>query len=479
MKEIGTFAKVGVTAIVLIALLLIFSSWRYPADAYVSFLSLLLSGILIFPVWRRSYKVYEPYSVLLALMLHGFLLQVCALFVREKIRIWKVDFSLEQHGDLLAFGLICYIIATLSFLIAYYFPVKLKKRAIVNTSALAGFYKGVSKLVGLFCVISLVFLLYLTHNLHDFSWLGEEGTSFSAKRFLTGPFENPLDYKGHIFEPNYFSYKIVELTSAIALYLGAVFYKSVPKRKNIIVFIFLAFAVNILCSIIISNRSGILTTVGTLMVIFYLQSENRKKLLLYYLPVTLVTLIAGLLMYYLRMDKTVNFTQAIEVSLFWTDFLDIKRSSYILNSIPDKLDFRNGESLIGWLTLPIPTELWSNKPIFLEQSHIIAHEVFQVKGRAGIYPGLISEMYWNFRIPGIIVVHLALGYLCKVMYSLLQQKYLQSPVFRFIYAVFLTHLLFFTMSHSFGMGILKFILLVFPACFSLFVVYRLSLKYSK
>ena len=113
------------------------------------------------------------------------------------------------------------------------------------------------------------------------------------------------------------------------------------------------------------------------------------------------------------------------------------------------------------MVVPISKSLWKDKPMFLEQGHIISQEVFETNSSAGIYPGLIGELYWNFNIFGIILGFLFLGFFTKKIYQIAILKR-DSPFAIAVYSIFWSHLLFFVFSHSLGMGLLKFFLIVIP-----------------
>lgn len=72
----------------------------------------------------------------------------------------------------------------------------------------------------------------------------------------------------------------------------------------------------------------------------------------------------------------------------------------ILARVPDEVPLLWGRSYVEALTAPIPRALWPGKP---GQVGGMAGRVF-FNMQAGVPPGAVGEAYWNFHIPGVILV---------------------------------------------------------------------------
>lgn len=77
----------------------------------------------------------------------------------------------------------------------------------------------------------------------------------------------------------------------------------------------------------------------------------------------------------------------------------------ILARVPDDVDLLYGSSYLAFFTLPIPRSVWPDKP---GQVGGLVGDVF-FNSPAGTPPGPIGEAYWNFHIPGVIIVFFIFG----------------------------------------------------------------------
>lgn len=77
----------------------------------------------------------------------------------------------------------------------------------------------------------------------------------------------------------------------------------------------------------------------------------------------------------------------------------------ILARVPDDVDLLYGSSYFALLTLPIPRSVWPDKP---GQIGGLVGDVF-FQSPAGTPPGPIGEAYWNFHVPGVILIFFIFG----------------------------------------------------------------------
>lgn len=81
-------------------------------------------------------------------------------------------------------------------------------------------------------------------------------------------------------------------------------------------------------------------------------------------------------------------------------------SSYpVLALVPSQLDLLWGSSYLVAVTGFIPRAIWPDKPISV--GRLSGDLFFSI--RAGRPPGAVAEAYWNFHIPGIVLVHFLFG----------------------------------------------------------------------
>lgn len=77
----------------------------------------------------------------------------------------------------------------------------------------------------------------------------------------------------------------------------------------------------------------------------------------------------------------------------------------VLARVPEDVDFLYGSSYLTIAALPVPRALWPDKPGTVGK---LAGEVFYGV-KAGIPPGAIGEAYWNFHLPGVVLLFAAFG----------------------------------------------------------------------
>ncbi|HKG13932.1 MAG TPA: O-antigen polymerase [Pyrinomonadaceae bacterium] len=77
----------------------------------------------------------------------------------------------------------------------------------------------------------------------------------------------------------------------------------------------------------------------------------------------------------------------------------------ILARVPDDVDLLYGSSYFALFTLPVPRSVWPDKP---GQVGGLVGDVF-FHSPSGTPPGPIGEAYWNFHVPGVIVVFFIFG----------------------------------------------------------------------
>jgi oligosaccharide repeat unit polymerase len=100
----------------------------------------------------------------------------------------------------------------------------------------------------------------------------------------------------------------------------------------------------------------------------------------------------------------------------------------ILARVPDDVDLLYGSSYFALLTLPVPRAVWPDKP---GQVGGLVGDVF-FHSPAGTPPGPIGEAYWNFHIPGVVIIFFLFGVFQKWLAQSFV-KYQRQPAAALIY----------------------------------------------
>jgi hypothetical protein len=116
-------------------------------------------------------------------------------------------------------------------------------------------------------------------------------------------------------------------------------------------------------------------------------------------------------------------------------YLDITKPAHIIDAIPGKIEYQYGRTFTLWLAAPIPRTMWKEKPV-ISIGQILGEKVFGSGiGRAGggIPPGFISELYWNFGVPGVLIGMYILGLWLKFIYVNFRKHFGQNKNILLIY----------------------------------------------
>jgi len=101
--------------------------------------------------------------------------------------------------------------------------------------------------------------------------------------------------------------------------------------------------------------------------------------------------------------------------VFNRNFSDIATTSHIIHAVPKVLPLQYGQTILAWAAAPIPRSVWPGKPL-ISSGPIIGIKVFGNE-RAGVPPGFVGEMFWNFHVPGVLVGSFLLGLILRLLYE--------------------------------------------------------------
>ena len=96
-------------------------------------------------------------------------------------------------------------------------------------------------------------------------------------------------------------------------------------------------------------------------------------------------------------------------------FMDVSKTSHIVNAVPERLSYLNGGSLLRWIQAPIPRSMWNDKPPISVGSEV-GQVVFGLPHTSGVPPGLVAELYMNFGVIGVLIGMFLFGVLLKVLF---------------------------------------------------------------
>lgn len=240
-------------------------------------------------------------------------------------------------------------------------------------------------------------------------------------------------------------YRLIMGFSQLNYFLLLVYLLKNKSRDILVLFLLiLTGSASIFFYFINSNRGEAgMMIILTFVVIYFIQGSISKKILIPGISIFLTLLV---FMTFLR--REVNNLQNVEkenpllIVVGSLNFLGVGKASYIAESIPDKLDFQYGQTLILWIVAPIPRTIWPDKPE-ISIGKVIAEKIYEKTNEnskaGGVPPGIITELYMNFGFLGIIIGMYFLGVLLKIFYNIL---YFHIFVYKSAYAVLIYVLVF-------------------------------------
>ena len=403
-----------------------------------------------FPILvRREFSLFEPIVFVSLLVLTGVtckLMYIAAVgqdrpYIVKKLLMYQETSVLTYGAMVAALGMVClsagYCLrlprANLGWV---YFPEKNEWHG-----------RRLQLVLGGLLVISLLFFgLFIVTAGVSFSSL--EG--MSAKRFSDAEGSSA----GRINTGKYYFYRLAAF-SKFVFYLS--FTWMIHRRAKWTSWLGVVALISMLQTtalfFFMSSRASIVLLMIDGLMIYYLMKERielRKFIMAGGFAVGLLLLILSS-----RDTSEHTFGDIVEKTFAGRDLMDISKTAHIINAVPNQIEYRNGETLYGFLVAPIPRSMWPEKPMWAERGSFLMMNVFgDVHGRTGMPPGLVAEFYWNFGLPGVCFGMFFMGLLFRQVH-LVFEPYRGNPTSVLIYTIVVTRLTIFSIGNDFGTGFVK------------------------
>jgi oligosaccharide repeat unit polymerase len=157
------------------------------------------------------------------------------------------------------------------------------------------------------------------------------------------------------------------------------------------------------------------------------------------------------------------------------NFFGVDKTAHIMENIPGKLPFAYGQTLITWVFAPIPRTLWPQKPI-VSMGSVIGQEVYGTKDSegkgAGISPGFIAELYWNFGYVGVIAGMFIMGVCLKFLYATFKPYLTSNRNAVLVYTPVMFAFSFVLMGVTFSQAVIDSLTQLIPLVLAIFFVGR-------
>lgn len=175
-----------------------------------------------------------------------------------------------------------------------------------------------------------------------------------------------------------------------------------------------------------SSRSDVISILIITLIIWH---YRRKQLLLKKLVLAMVVCIMLIMVMTALRKHDINVNQAssesssekiMQTLVGSRNFFGIDKMAHVLDAVPGRLEYCNGWTFLTWIVAPVPRTMWLEKPV-IQIGSIIGRDLYKTKDMsgkgAGIPPGFVAELYWNFGLLAVPVGMFMLGCFLKVFYK--------------------------------------------------------------
>ncbi|MBS1730635.1 MAG: oligosaccharide repeat unit polymerase [Bacteroidetes bacterium] len=384
----------------------------------IAFITVPMINLLLLPITKKGEK-FDPAHPILMILVSVIIGSVLRSFfiISPYESPAKFLMLMGKPPTFLLVGIIPLYIGFIFFVFGYIYPVKplrdWSRKKIYNEEV------SLKKFIPVTIIITLV-SMYTAYEFFkktgvNFAALSADDLSKKRRFQMEGGGYAALGY-----------YKMVMDLIEPLFYIALMY--MILNKKKIISFLgaltlFLGI-LNLIYPVIESIRSNALyVIINTGLIIFYLTGGIKLKDLLK------VALVGSVILYGMTIFRSSNNTKRtvttvstnpLAIMVGTTNFTGVDKTSQIINGIPDKLPYQFGESLVYWLTSPIPRTWWPDKPA-ISYGLIIGEKIYGKRDfddpGGGIPPGYVAEMYLNFGYAGIVLGMFLMGLLFKLFYD--------------------------------------------------------------
>ena len=358
-------------------------------------MSVVVFGLILYDAHRDLYRLLTGRTVVLLAILLWYLLEAVRI-PNDSMPHTLRSFSQTQYDT----GLAVVALALITFLIGYHHS---RLRIFDDISRRLIQVDSDNVLWALFlsgCAIGLAPMIYfadfdLTVLFEGIFGLDERWT-WKLQRGRFGGLRDAL------LELQMFLRAVVPLATVI------IFTKSSTGMRRAICLFFITWM------LLRANASGARSSMIPIVIpiaaaIFWKSSRDVQKwLIILGIPAALVTgyfysamVVAG------RNDGEVAVEQTLAAADEYTGFEMFRELLYIVENVPDEVDYQWGKSYANQIINPIPRYFWEGKPVW-DAGILLAREMGMVDENGRVIltnsPGFIGEAYLNFGILGVVFV---------------------------------------------------------------------------
>lgn len=447
--------KLLTVAVVFLCIGLTFVFAQNEKEVLMSILGVMCLIVLALPMFMYSdVSIFEPISFMVLLAIIGIPIKlVYVLWIRNNDIFVSEFVLLNQRPEIFLNGVIVVLVAFILFVFGYTMRFPRAPLAFVFVPQIEEWNGRRLQMV--------ILILGAISILGFLAFVASAGVSFSS--FASMSQKRFLDFRAEGGERMHSSlYLFCRLAAFSKFVVYFCFVWLIYRKKSFMSLIgcvmFLAIIQTILLAVILNSRAGVaLILLDCTILSYFLMKTIDVKM------VGACFAVASLLMIPMLAARVVNVgnhhgsgvSKIVQKTLCGRNMLDIAKACHIINGVPKKMGYRNGEMLYGWLAAPIPTKYWPEKPVWAGQGLILNQKIFEYRGSiSGCPPGLMGELYWNFGRAGLWIGMLFAGVVFRQMYvSFLPFR--DNPASILLYTMIFTRFFLFSIANDLGTGIVK------------------------
>ena len=455
--------RTGVTILVLALIGWLLAVAQTSEEVILISLGILGTITLSLPLFfDRNYDIFEPMTAVFFLYLFGAPVKLCYIVMVQDTSPYVLQRLLNyQPLSALIPGVMIVVMGLACLVFGYMLPAHKRFLTFVFFPKMQNWSPSKLQLV---CV-----LIFLFSGICFVAFVITAGVSLSnisSKRFSDAAGSNAA----RVFDYKYYLYRLACFSKFSAYISFAWLLNSKKGFMNWMGLLCLISALQTICvCIVISNRAGIaLMMLDFVLISYFIRGRRMSMVKVGLFGVVGSFVLLGVLA--ARADHNNTIAKVVEKSMAGRDMMDISKTVHIINAVPDKIEYRNGEMLYAWATAFIPKSIWRDKPMWIERGPYILQNVFDSKNQiSGCPPGYIAELYWNFGWLGVAMGMMLFGYFIRLVYL----NFLSigpNPVSSIIYTFFVTRFVLFCLGNDLGTGVIKLGLDLVPLLMILYVV---------
>ncbi len=424
--------------------------------ALLGFFCVVAVSIPLF-MWR-TYDLFEPMTLVILLVIFGTPFKIVyALAYRHEDAHVASHVLFSQEPEVLLYGLSVALAGLVLMVMGYMLRLPGANLSFVYLPWIEAWNgrRLQFALLVLGCVSLLSFLAFIAVAGVNFGSLAE----MSEKRFG----DSREAGSERMLSAKYFLYRGAALSKFVVYFcLIWICRDGKPKISWLLCGTVVFLLQTMMLAFVMDSRANVILILIDCVIIYYFMLKTIDMKIVFGFAVVALMLVIPMLATRGNADKESPVSEVVKKTLTGRNMLDIAKTCHIINGVPKKMEYRNGEMLYAWMCAPIPKSLWPEKPMWANKGVYLNQHIFGYEGdRSGCPPGLIAELYWDFGKWGVWIGMFMMGILLRQIYlGFRQHSNNMSSIL--IYTLIISRFVMFSLGMDLGTGIVKAVLDLLP-----------------